>query len=198
MFIVIDGPDGSGKTTLAKQLVEQLRLNGVQCIYTYEPTHDSLAGIKIRQLMKSGNFEDIYSFADLFVEDRKEHLATLIMPTLERGEVVICDRYKYSALAYQQLQGVDPVYLVEINKECLIPDFVFVLLPHNADILLQRISHRDESRDVFEEREFLTNTLDFYKKLSVYFPEEKIFFLDAEINIEENINEIISIINQER
>ena len=48
--------------------------------------------------MKSGNFEDIYSFADLFVEDRKEHLATLIMPTLERGEVVVCDRYKYSAL----------------------------------------------------------------------------------------------------
>lgn len=196
MFVVIDGPDGSGKTTLAKQLVEQLRLNGVHCIYTYEPTRDSSAGIKIRQLIKNGNFEDVYSFADLFVEDRKEHLAALIKPTLEKGEFVVCDRYKYSALAYQQLQGVDVTYLVEINKECLIPDFVFVLLPHNADILLQRISHRDESRDVFEEKEFLSNTLDFYKKLSIYFPEEKIFSLDAEITIEENIKKIISIINK--
>lgn len=195
MFVVIDGPDGSGKTTLAKQLVEQLQSNSVQCIYTYEPTHESSAGIKIRQLMKNGNFDDIYSFANLFVEDRKEHLTTLIMPTLERGEVVICDRYKYSALAYQQLQGVDASYLVEINRECLVPDFVFVLLPHSADVLLQRISHRNESRDIFEEREFLTHTLEYYKKLSLYFPEEKIFFLDAEVDIEDNIKEIISIIN---
>lgn len=196
MFVVIDGPDGSGKTTLAKQLVKRLQSNGVQCIYTYEPTYESSAGIKIRDLLKNGNFDDIYSFTDLFVEDRKEHLKTLIVPALERGEVVVCDRYKYSALAYQQLQGVDTSYLVEINKECLIPDFVFVLLPHNADILLQRISHRNESRDVFEEKAFLTHTLELYKKLSIYFPEEKIFFLDAEIDIKENIKEIISIINK--
>ena len=112
MFIAIDGPDGSGKTTLAKSLIDQWNSEGTAAIYTCEPTYDSEPGRQLRQMMRSGEIPDIYAFADLFVEDRKEHIRTLIMPAITQGEIVVCDRYKYSALAYQQLQGVDAGYLI--------------------------------------------------------------------------------------
>lgn len=194
MFIVIDGPDGSGKTTLSKKLVEKWVSSNVQSIYTFEPTYDSQSGIEIRRLMRTKKIEDIYTFADLFVADRKEHLNTIIVPALARGENVVCDRYKYSALAYQQLQGVDSKYLVEINRDCLIPDYVFILLPQSVDVILKRILNRAKEREIFEEREFLTQTLAFYKKLPSYFPNENIIFLDAEIDLEENLKIINNII----
>ena len=197
MFIVIDGPDGSGKTTLSKKLVEEWKLNGVQSIYTFEPTYDSLPGIEIRSLMGIRKIEDIYAFADLFVDDRKEHLNSIIIPALARGENVVCDRYKYSALAYQQLQGVDAEYLVDINKGCLVPDFIFILIPKCVDVILQRILNRAKEREIFEEREFLTQTLELYKKLPSYFPNENIIFLDAETTIEKNIEKINCIISND-
>lgn len=195
MFIVIDGPDGSGKTTLSKKLVEKGELSGVRSIYTFEPTYDSLPGIEIRRLMEIKEIEDVYAFADLFVDDRKVHLNTIITPALKRGENVVCDRYKYSALAYQQLQGVDAKYLIQINKGCLIPDFIFILIPHSVDVILQRILDRAKERELFEERESLTQIIELYKKLPSYFPSENIIFLDAETSIENNIENIKCIIN---
>ena len=197
MFIVIDGPDGSGKTTLSKKLVEKWELSGVRAIYTFEPTYDSLPGIEIRRLMGTKKIEDVYAFADLFVDDRKEHLNTIIAPALARGENVVCDRYKYSALAYQQLQGVDAKYLVQINTDCLVPDFIFILIPKCVDVILQRILNRAKEREIFEEREFLTQALELYKSLPSYFPNENIIFLDAEIAIEENLEKINCIINND-
>lgn len=194
MFIVIDGPDGSGKTTLSKKLVEKWEQDGSRSIYTFEPTYDSLPGIEIRRLMGSRQIEDVYAFADLFVNDRKEHLKATIAPALARGANVVCDRYKYSSLAYQQLQGVDANYLIEINKDCLVPDYIFILIPKYVDVLLQRILSRSKEQEIFEEREFLTKTLEFYQKLPSYFPEENIIFLDAEMTTEKNVEKINYII----
>lgn len=187
MFVVIDGPDGSGKTTLAKQLTDRLNQEGTSAIYTCEPTFSSEAGQKLRDMMRTGEIGDIYQFANLFVEDRKTHIADLIEPTLANGKTVVCDRYKYSALAYQQLQGVDATYLVEINKPCLVPDIIFILTPQSPDILLERIKSRGATRDIFEEIEFLSNTLELYRRLPDYFPDERIVFLDAGASVEDNI-----------
>lgn len=187
MFVVIDGPDGSGKTTLAKQLTDWLNQEGTSAIYTFEPTFSSEAGQKLRNMMRTGEIDDIYRFANLFVEDRKTHIADLIEPMLAKGKTVVCDRYKYSALAYQQLQGVDAAYLVEINKPCLIPDIIFILVPQSPDILLERIKLRGTTRDIFEEIGFLCSTLEIYRCLPNYFPDERIVFLDAGVSVEDNI-----------
>lgn len=194
MFIAIDGPDGSGKTTLAKSLVDQWKSEGTAAIYTCEPTYDSEPGIQLRQMMRSGEISNIYAFADLFVEDRKEHIQSLIMPAITQGEIVVCDRYKYSAMAYQQLQGVDAGYLIERNRTCLCPDFIFILMPQDPEVLCRRIVQRGQERDVFEEPDFLQRTLSYYEKLPEYFPEERIFFLNAEDTTEENIQRIKKII----
>lgn len=194
MFIVIDGPDGSGKTTLAKKLTQKICQKGFKAIYTREPTDDSDAGKKIRSMLQGGEVADVYAFADLFVADRKEHLVNLIEPCLLAGRWVVCDRYKYSALAYQQLQGVDPQYLIKKNQECLIPDFVFILLPKNTDVLMSRIAQRGAVIEMFEKKEFLVATVCYYRTLKVYFPDENIWYLDADDSLEKNLGRILEIV----
>lgn len=194
MFIVIDGPDGSGKTTLAKNLTQQLCQKGVQAVYTSEPTNDSEAGKAARRILQSGEVTDIYAFADFFVADRKEHLANLIKPSLLAGRWVVCDRYKYSALAYQQLQGVNPQYLIRKNQECLIPDFVFILVPQNTNILMSRIVQRDEGTELFEKKELLAATIPYYRSLKEYFPKENIWYLNADDSTEYNLGRVLEIV----
>lgn len=192
MFIVIEGPDGSGKTTLAMQLVRRLCQNGISAIYTCEPTYEGETGRHLRQLLKRENIIDPYILSNLFVKDRKEHIENLISSTLAKGGYIVCDRYKYSALIYQQLQGIEARYLIEINKDCLIPDIVFILLPQDINILLHRISERGKSQEIFEERDFLSSTLRLYRKLPLYFPDECIIFLEAEALIDENLEKILN------
>ena len=187
MFIVIDGPDGSGKTTLAQQLVKDLCSKGATTLYTFEPTNESDAGKEIHSLLQSGNIKDIYSFTSLFIDDRKHHIHNLILPALNSGVHVVCDRYKYSSMAYQQSQGVCPSYLININADCLIPDVVFLLLPKCISTLMSRISNRQKNKDFFETAEYLNRIIVFYKKIPEYFPDERIIYLDAESPISENI-----------
>lgn len=194
MFVVIDGPDGSGKTTLAKSLTQRLCQKGFRALYTSEPTSTSEAGKLIRQILQGREVIDIYAFADLFVTDRKEHLANLIRPCLLAGGWVVCDRYKYSALAYQQLQGVNPQYLIRKNQDCLIPDFVFILLPQNVDILMSRISRRNKTAELFEKKEFLAETIQHYRNIKQYFPKENIWYLDADDSLENNLIQVFEII----
>ncbi len=195
MFIVIDGPDGSGKTTLAKNVVERVKGDGGDAIFTYEPTRDNEAGLKIREFLRTGDIKDVYAFSDLFTEDRKAHINNLILPALEKGLTVVCDRYKYSSLIYQELQGVDAEYIIESNRKCLVPAFAFVLLPENPDTLIERINGRGIEKDVFEEAGFIRQTIESYKKLPAVFPEENIIFLDAGKPIEENTELILKYIN---
>lgn len=187
MFIVIDGPDGCGKTTLAKALVEHINSRGIEAIYTFEPTLDNQFGRKIRELLKKSEIEDVDLFANLFVCDRRYHIEKLIKPNLDRKKWVICDRYKYSALAYQQLQGLDTQYLIDSNSEFLIPDFIFILLPDDVNTLLQRINQRNAKMEYFEKKSYLDNVVKLYNKLLNYFPNENIIFLNAEHSISNNI-----------
>lgn len=196
MFIVIDGPDGCGKTTLAKSLVEYISHKGIEVLYTYEPTTDNPFGCKIRELLKNSEIDNAAFFSDLFVYDRKYHLENCIEPNLAKSKWVVCDRYKYSALAYQQLQGIDAQYLIDCNSDFLVPDVIFILLPRNADVLLKRIVERNTKKDYFENKVYLSNVIKLYNKMLEYFPNENIFFLDAENSIENNIKKIEGILNK--
>lgn len=191
MFIVLEGPDGSGKTTLAQALTESLQSLGLQVLYTFEPTTSGEYGSKVRAALKAEQVCDPVYISDLLTADRSWHLETVVLPALATGRWVVCDRYKYSALAYQQMQGVDAQYLIESNRKYLVPDVIFILQPQKLTTLLERIARRNEQVVLFEKKQFLKGVLEFYGRMKEYFPEENIHFLDAEIPTPHLIEEII-------
>ena len=187
MFIVFDGPDGSGKSTISEALTDRLRKKGKNVLRTYEPTDTSVASRAVRQYLSSGGLIDPKVLSDYFTQDREEHVASVIRPHLLHGGVVICDRYKYSTLVYQGYQGVDPDYIIQSNAAFPVPDLVFVLLPGSAEVLMNRIAKRGEAKEVFEKKSFLSQAIDLYKKLRVFFPDERFVFLNADLPVDENL-----------
>lgn len=190
LFIVFEGPDGSGKTMLAQAFTAHLRDKGIDALYTFEPTSDGAYGQQVRELLKTSRACDPIALSDLLTADRGDHLTKTILPALSKGQWVVCDRYKYSALAYQQAQGVDAAYLIESNSKYQSPDMVFILQPKSVDTLLDRMERRGTQTDLFEKRAFLIQTLEFYNKMPSYFPNDVIHFLDAECAVFELIQRI--------
>jgi dTMP kinase len=105
-FIVLEGIDGSGKTTQAKLLAAWLRGCGRAVLETFEPTHGHY-GRRYRSWARGDLDAKPEEVLGWFVEDRREHVASVIEPALARGEVVICDRYAASTRAYQVAQGIE-------------------------------------------------------------------------------------------
>ena len=186
-FIVFDGPDGSGKSTLSKALADTLHKKGHNVLLTYEPTNTSVASQAVRRYLSSGDIVDPRVLSDYFTKDREEHVTSVVLPHLSQNGIVICDRYKYSALVYQRFQGVDPDYLIQCNAAFPVPDIVFVLIPSSVDVLMDRIAQRGKAEDVFEKKSFLSQAISMYKQLPTFFPNERFAFLDAELPVKQNL-----------
>ena len=156
-FIVLEGSDGSGKTTSSRSLASMLNQRGYRVFLTREPTSDSAAGQKLRDTFSSGVRLTPEEELALFMEDRKEHLDTVILPKLDEGYIVICDRYFYSNAAYQGALGLDWTEIVSQNLAfSLVPDTIFFFnLP--VKIALQRINkrHSHKAKTSFEGAKYL-------------------------------------------
>jgi dTMP kinase len=102
LFITFEGPDGSGKTTQARLLVEYLQAHGYSVIYTREPGGTEISE-QIRQVILSTRNKAMQREAEvlLFSAARAQIVAELIRPALAAGKIVICDRYADSTMAYQ-------------------------------------------------------------------------------------------------
>lgn len=188
MFITIDGPDGTGKTTVARALTDRLTALGKRCVFTAEPT-DSALGQKIRRLLKNG--ASPAEMTALFVQDRAEHIRDFISPRSQSGEIVVCDRYKYSTVCYQYLQGEPLERLLELNGKFLSPDLAVILTARNAEVLLRRIGQRGKDRDFFETGETLEKALSLYQDMERFYPQERFLFLDAEQPVEKSVSTIL-------
>ena len=130
MFITFEGIDGSGKSTQAKLLADVLTKSGFQVILTRQPGGTKI-GQSIRKiLLDHRNFELIPTAEILlFIADRIQHLQEIIIPALQLGKIVICDRYHDSTLAYQcGGRKIDMSYLDSIKKRFIInPDLTLWL-----------------------------------------------------------------------
>src|SRR5438309_887174 len=102
MFITFEGPEGSGKSLQARLLVDRLRATGYRVLETREPGGTAL-GDHLRQLLLMRSDLEIVSRAEalLMCAARAQLVETEIQPALERGEMVVCDRFGDSTLAYQ-------------------------------------------------------------------------------------------------
>ena len=146
LFVVLEGGDGCGKSTQVKRLVSRLGDLGREVVATREPGATE-TGAAIRLLVLGGDHLDPRAEALLIAADRAEHVAEVIRPALDRGAVVVSDRYIPSSLAYQGVArglGIDEIArLSEWATGGLEPDLVVVFDVPAADAERRRSGPRD-------------------------------------------------------
>jgi dTMP kinase len=164
LFIVIEGIDGTGKSTQAKMLKLALEKAGQIVILDREPS-DGPYGKILRNSATTGRLSPQEEL-DLFHKDRKHHLETLILPALKRGETVILDRYYFSTMAYQGQRGFDPQEIRKTNLSFAPnPDILFILdLP--VDQARERIGVRGDTTNEFEKHDALQYCRDTFLSVS--------------------------------
>src|SRR5919197_4299027 len=153
-FIVLEGLDGSGTTTQLERLAEALRAEGHRVRVTREPS-DGPIGLQIR-LALTGRLRLAHppgpltedTLALLFAADRLDHLAAVVEPALERGELVVCDRYVLSSLAYQG-SALPMDWVEQINARARAPDLT-LFLEIDVGTAARRRARRGGQPELFE------------------------------------------------
>lgn len=187
LFIVIEGIDGAGKTLQSKLLQKELIKKGFKAVYTTEPSKSFIGKILRKTSVKGVKLSPEVE-ALLFAADRFQHINLEVLPSLNKGEIVICDRYFYASLAYQGAQGVDLNWIKTINKFSIKPDLA-IYLDVPAEIGLSRIAKRKKT--VFEKIEIEEKVREIYLKLV---EEKELILINANKPIKEVKKEITDLI----
>lgn len=148
IFMVIEGLDGSGKTTQAVLLAEKLSKNH-PVMLTAEPSRGKI-GTFIRDCcLYEQTRLPTEAEALLFAADRIEHMQKELKPALNEGKLVICDRYVYSSLAYQGSAGLSLDWIKTINARALQPDFS-LFLDVSPERVLERLQRKKSVMETLE------------------------------------------------
>ncbi|MFJ7367655.1 dTMP kinase [Peribacillus frigoritolerans] len=165
IFITMEGPEGAGKTTITQMLGKALQQEGYQILLTREPGGVPISE-QIREVIlnKDNTAMDSRTEALLYAAARRQHLVEVVMPELERGGIVLCDRFIDSSLAYQgHARGLDIEEVYNINKFAIgdmMPDatLFFDIDPEEGLRRIQSNGEREVNRLDLE-------ALDFHKKV---------------------------------
>ena len=173
-FIVLEGLDGAGTTTQAHLLQKYFEQQNWPVITTSEPTQGPV-GLILRLLLtkrlslnpnkKAPNTEVLTnsSIALLFAADRIDHLQQTILPKLNEGIIVICDRYYYSNYAYQMnKKRTNFDWLQTINQQCLIPDLT-IFLKTSLAVCTKRRNKNRWYQELYEKTEILEQVSENYE-----------------------------------
>jgi dTMP kinase len=184
LFIVVEGIDGTGKTTLARNICRRLESKGFPAVFTFEPT-DGPWGMILRRSFSAPVRLTPEEELDLFLKDRKEHVKKVVSPSLEQGKIVVCDRYYFSTMAYQGARGLDPEEIRKTNEIFAPAPDLILLLELDPEAAIQRIREsRGELPDNFEQIEYLERVTLIFKDLS----DQSIARIDAELPPQELLN----------
>lgn len=159
VFIVFDGPNGSGKTTLIDKLCETLHGSKIEYLRTKEPTESEL-GKFIRQHQEYYSKE---SLACLVAADRYDHIEQTILPNLNKGKIVITDRYLPSSYVYQRMDGLDVNFIHSLNANIIIPDLT-IIVSASKQTLCERLDKR-RNLTRFEKKEVKDSEIEFYSNV---------------------------------
>jgi dTMP kinase len=148
-FLVFEGLDGAGTTTQIRLLSDLLAQKGVPNYLTYEPT-DTPVGKIIRNILHKKNVVTPETLATLFSADRNEHLygSGGILEHLQMGDVVLCDRYIFSSLAYQTI-ACDYDFVWALNERFPLPEYL-IFLDLDPSICQERMLSR-ETQEIFDD-----------------------------------------------
>ncbi|MGN1044780.1 MAG: dTMP kinase [Candidatus Methanomethylophilaceae archaeon] len=162
LFIVLEGIDGSGKTTLRDRICAALTSRGIAAVSTAEPTEG-----RIGSILRDGGTDNPYAEVFLFMADRACHTDE-IMGMVEEGRTVVCDRYYASTLAYQSAgdSPVDIGLLRDLNARVAVePDITF-LLDIDPEAGMGRVAGRGEDMSKFERLDFQRRVRDRYLEIA--------------------------------
>lgn len=163
LLIVLEGIDGTGKSTQAKRLGAWFEARGREVVLSREPT-DGPWGRKLRESAATGRLA-AGDELEYFLKDRRQHVEELIRPALEAGKVVILDRYYFSTMAYQGARGFDPGEIRRRNEEFAPQPDLLVILDLDEDVALGRIGARGDTANEFEKRESLQRCREIFLSL---------------------------------
>lgn len=152
-LVVLEGIDGSGKSTILRRMAEHCAAHGIPCVTSAEPTRGPW-GMKLRESMTQGRLS-LAEELDLFLKDRAEHVSEVILPALRSGKAVLLDRYYFSTAAYQGARGANPERILEENERFAPQPDLVLLLDFDPAGGLGRIRARGDAPNTFEELEQL-------------------------------------------
>ncbi len=172
MFIVFEGIDGSGKSTQVENLVNWLKEKGKDVYLTRQPTRGKIGMLLKEEYIKHGvEFPIIDTL--LFAADKNEHMELEVKPALSENKIVVCDRYVYSTVAYQEL---DMDWIININKDLLKPDLV-LFIDLDPEVSITRTF--DQKTIKFENLGVLKKVRERYLEAFEKYPDHNIKIIDG-------------------
>ena len=165
-FIVFEGADGAGKSSVCRRVSEELSVRGLDVMLTAEPTHEGVGAF-----IRSGSAGRISQRTEalLFVADRNDHTEK-VEQAVSEGKIVLCDRYFASTVAYQsaKLDGdaSDTDWLIRINEQFIDRPDVIILLDIDPEIGMGRVGTRGEEISKFERLDFQKQVRSNYLELA--------------------------------
>lgn len=197
-FITFEGPDGSGKSTICNLVYDELLKNNIKTIKTREPGGTRISE-KIRDLILDKDLKemDMRTEALLYSASRAQHTYEKILPSLDEGVTVLCERYVLSSLAYQgHARGQNLEDIKAINDFAtggIKPDIVFIFRTKNSTLI--RKDKKCYDRLECEDDEFHKLVRDYYNNLN---KEENYYFIDVNKSIEEVFNDCINVLKERK
>lgn len=195
-FITFEGPEGAGKTSVLEMLMKELNGTKKEIVFTREPGGIHISE-KIREVIlnKEHTEMDPRTEALLYAAARRQHLVERVVPAIENGKIVFCDRFIDSSLAYQgYARGLGIKEVLSINEFAIngvMPDLTFYF-KIDPKIGLQRItksSEREKNRLDLEDLSFHQKVQEGYEQVISMFP-DRIIIIDAEKSLEEVVEDV--------
>jgi dTMP kinase len=185
-FIVLDGPDGCGKTTQLELLAEYFNKKGIDVVKTHDPGGTKI-GDQIRHLLKYGakGIMDVHTETMLFMASRAQLVAEIIKPAMEKGKTVLCDRFISSTCAYQGSSGYPIDKIIELGRFAVgdvWPDLT-IIIDITAEEGLERIGRKPRQKSISNHKDanqshlfenttpdrFDSRTLEYHRKVRKWF-----------------------------
>ncbi len=201
IFITFEGPDGAGKTTQVKLLERHLRQKGYDVLVTREPGGTPV-GEEIRKILLNPSHKDMDAVTEmyLYAASRAQHVRRVIKPALDKGKMVLCDRFVDSSIAYQGFgRGLGMDVVEAVNRYALggiVPDLTLFLNIRPEDALARGcIKPEKMDRLESEELEFHQRVYQGFLVLQKKYA-ERIKMVDASKSIDEVFKQILELVER--